>query len=135
MTSIRPATETGRLLVAATIGVCLFFVLYGRLLGSVAFLLYVGTGVLFLVLLAGYNGYDRGSERGSMLIAAGIMLGITFAMAATDVQEIASRGPGHADIPGGNGESLFWVLPAIALGLAAHRVGRYVENRRSPAEE
>lgn len=119
----------GRLLLAIVGAVCLFVVLYGRLLDGITFFLTVGSGVLLLLLLAGYNGYDRGSERESMLIAAVIMFGITFAMVATDVQAIASRGPGHADIPGGNGESLFWVLPAIALGLAAHRIGRYVENR------
>lgn len=134
MISVRPTTETGRLLAAATIGVCLFFVFYGRLPGIVATLLAVGSGVGSIALLAGYNGYDRGSESVSLQIATVIALGILAGMAFTDEQAILSRRPGMADVPSSGGVFV-WVVPAILLGLLAHRLGRRVAIERSTAEE
>lgn len=132
---LRPSTAGAvRLLAATAVGACLFLVLYGRLLGGVAFGLTIGSGVLLIVFLAGYNGYDGGIALTAVSAAAIITTGIVAAMLVTDVQALATSGPSHADIPGGNGESLFWLFPAVCFGLLVHRGGRRVRNWHSTAE-
>lgn len=123
-----------RLLVAMVVGACLFAVLYGRVLGGVAFFSTVGSGVLLLGVIAGYNGYDGGIALTAVLVAAVITTGIVAAMALTDVRAILSQGPGHVDMPDTGVGIFVWLGPAILLGLLAHRLGTRIHDRRATTE-
>lgn len=94
----------------------------------------VGSGVGSIVFLAGYNGYDRGSEKVSLQIAAVIPLGILAGMAFTDEQAILANRPGMTDVPSSGG-MFVWVVPAVLLGLLVHRLVRKVAIKRSAAEK
>lgn len=132
---LRPSNAGSvRLLVATVIGACLFLALYVGLLGSVGFFLAVGIGALLMVLLTGYNGYDGGIPVTAILIATlvttSVVAGVVFAGAPAAV----SSGGGIGDGPSTGVGTLVFVVPAIGLGLLAHRIGKSIERRRSSTE-
>lgn len=132
---LRPSTAGGvRLLAATAVGACLFLALSGRLLGAVGFVLAIGSGALLMVLLTGYNGYDGGIAVTAVLIPTILTISIVAGMVFADALAPVSSGGGIGDIPSTGVGTLVFVVPTIAFGILAHRIGRSVKHRRSPTE-